>query len=57
MELNFLVSGADKVVDNVGGSRIATSAAEPFATSQTLNNTAWGMNATVPSKNQPLPII
>jgi hypothetical protein len=44
------VSGADKMVDYVGGSSIATSAAEPFAASQTLDNTAWGMNATISSR-------
>lgn len=35
------------MVDDVGGSRIATSAAEPLATSQTLDHAAWGMNAAV----------
>jgi hypothetical protein len=41
------VSGADKMVDNVGGSSIATRTAKPLATSQTLDNAAWGMDATV----------
>jgi len=47
MKLNFLVSGTDKMIDNVGGGSITTSTAKPLATSQTLDNTTWGMNATV----------
>jgi hypothetical protein len=47
VKLDFLVSGTDKMVDDVGGGSVSTSAAEPFATSQAFDNTAWSMNATV----------
>ena len=47
MELDFLVSCADKVVDDVGGGSVATGTAEPLATTQALNNAAWRMNATI----------
>jgi hypothetical protein len=33
MKLDFLVASTDKMVNDVGGSRISTSTAEPLATS------------------------
>jgi hypothetical protein len=47
MKLNFLVSGANKVIDDMGRSSIATRAAKPLAARQTLDNTARRMDSTV----------
>jgi hypothetical protein len=53
MKLNFLMSGANEMIDNMGGCCIATSTAKPLATSQTLHDAAWRMNATVPVEISP----
>jgi hypothetical protein len=50
MKLNFLVSGTNKVIDDMGRSSIATRAAKPLAARQTLDNTARRMDSTVSSK-------
>jgi hypothetical protein len=49
MELDFLVSRANEMVDNMGRGGVASSTAEPLATPQTLDNTAGRMDAAVSS--------
>ena len=49
MELDFLVSCSDKVVDDVGGRGVASGAAEPFLASQTSDNAAGVVDAAVSS--------
>jgi len=51
MELNFLVSRSDKMVDDVGRGSIATGTAEPLAATKTLDNAAGRMDAAVSSPN------
>jgi len=47
VQLDFLVTGADKMVDDVRRRRVAAGAAEPFATGKALDNTAGIVNTTV----------
>lgn len=47
VELYFLVSSADEVIDDVGGGGIATGTAKPLATSKTSDNAARVVNTTV----------
>lgn len=44
----------DKMVDNMRRGGIATSTAEPFAASQTLDNTAWIMDTAISKEKPPL---
>ena len=50
MQLDLFVAGSDQVVDDVGRRGIATSAAEPFAASQTSHDGAWVVNTTIASR-------
>lgn len=47
MQLNFLVAGANQVIDDMGRRRISTGAAEPLVARKTFDNAARVMNATV----------
>jgi hypothetical protein len=47
MQLDFFVSSADQVVDDVGGRSVATCTAEPFTAGQTFDNAARIMDAAV----------
>jgi hypothetical protein len=47
VELHFLVSCADEVIDDVGGRGVATGTAKPLATSKTSDNAAGVVNTTV----------
>lgn len=47
MELDFLVTGANEMVDDVRRRRVATSAAEPLAACETLDDAAGIVNTTV----------
>ena len=51
MELNFLVSSSDKMVDDMGRGSIATGTTEPLAATKTLDNAAGRMDAAVSSPN------
>jgi len=43
------VACSDKMIDNVGRGSVSTGTAEPLAASQTLDDTAGGMDAAVTS--------
>lgn len=47
MELNFLVTGAHKVVDDVRGRGVTTGAAEPLVARQTFSDTALVVDTAV----------
>lgn len=47
MELYFLVSRADQVIDDVGGRSIPAGTAEPLAAGETSHNAARIVNATI----------
>lgn len=47
MQLNFLVAGADKVVNDVRRGSVAASATEPLVTGQALDNTGSVMDAAI----------
>jgi hypothetical protein len=48
MKLDFLVSGANEVVDDVGRSGISSRTAKPLVAGETLNNAARRVNTAVP---------
>lgn len=47
MQLDFLVAGADQMVDDVRRRRVATGTAEPLAAGQTLDDAPGVVDATV----------
>jgi hypothetical protein len=47
VELDFLVAGANKVVDDVRGRRVATSAAEPLTAGETFDDATGVVNTAV----------
>lgn len=47
MELDFLVTTSDEVVDNVGDVAVPAGTAEPFVADQTLDDAARRVDATV----------
>lgn len=51
MQLNFLVSSPDQMVDNMRRRGVATGTAEPLTASQAFNNAAWVMDSTVSKRN------
>jgi len=52
VKLYFLVASADKVVDDMRGRSVPTSAAEPFGTTQTSNDGTWIMNAAIAERRE-----
>lgn len=51
MQLHFLVSSANKMVDNVRGGGVAASTAEPFVAAQTLDDTGGVVYAAVSTRD------
>lgn len=47
MQLDFLVAGADEMVDNVRGRRVAAGTAEPLAAGKALDDAAGVVDAAV----------
>lgn len=47
MQLNFLVSGSDQMVDDVRGRRVAAGRTEPFVAGQTFDDASRVVDATV----------
>ena len=47
MKLDFLVSGANQVVDDVGGRGVTTRAAKPLAAPKAFHDGAWVVDSAI----------
>jgi len=49
VQLYFLVTGPNEVVDDMGRRGVTAGAAKPFAAGQAFDNGAWIMDAAIPN--------